>query len=142
MPKYYCEYCDIYLTHSSPAGRRQHNKGRKHLNNKIEYYQNLIRDPTFVPPPHIDPNAASRPFVPGVPSMGPGMGVGGLGGMMRPPQGMMPPPGMGVRPPMMMGANHLMTLMPNRGFPPMRPGMGFPGRPGMGFPPQGHMGRC
>lgn len=50
MPKYYCEYCDIYLTHSSPGGRRQHASGRKHISMKIEYYQNLIREKGFVPP--------------------------------------------------------------------------------------------
>jgi len=22
MPKFYCEYCGIYLTHSSPSGRK------------------------------------------------------------------------------------------------------------------------
>ena len=44
MPKFYCEYCDLYLTHSGLSGRRQHLTGRRHINNKIEYYQNLIRD--------------------------------------------------------------------------------------------------
>jgi len=64
MPKYYCEYCDIYLTHSSAGGRRQHNSGRKHINNKIEYYQTLIREKNLTPPmypvpPHLA--AAIRP---------------------------------------------------------------------------------
>jgi len=44
MPKFYCEYCDLYLTHSGLSGRRQHLTGRRHINNKIEYYQMLIRD--------------------------------------------------------------------------------------------------
>ncbi|KAF8819803.1 U1 zinc finger protein [Cardiosporidium cionae] len=50
MPKFYCEYCDIYLTHSSPAGRRQHTSGRKHISAKVEYYQNLIREQGFQAP--------------------------------------------------------------------------------------------
>ena len=42
MPKYFCEYCGIYLTHSSPGGRNQHSKGRKHINNKIEYFSQIL----------------------------------------------------------------------------------------------------
>ena len=42
MPKYYCEYCNIYLKHSSPAGRKQHAHGRKHINNKIEYFTEFL----------------------------------------------------------------------------------------------------
>ncbi|KJP85482.1 hypothetical protein AK88_04878 [Plasmodium fragile] len=49
MPKYYCEYCDIYLTHSSPVGRRQHSQGRKHINAKIEYFENLLREEGITP---------------------------------------------------------------------------------------------
>ena len=30
MPKYYCDYCDTYLTHDSPSVRKTHNGGRKH----------------------------------------------------------------------------------------------------------------
>ena len=39
MPKFYCEYCGIYLTHSSPSGRRQHSMGKRHKVNKVEYYR-------------------------------------------------------------------------------------------------------
>lgn len=38
MPRYYCEYCDISLTHSSVPGRKQHHSGRKHIMNYIEYW--------------------------------------------------------------------------------------------------------
>jgi U1 zinc finger len=31
MPKFYCEYCGIYLTHSSPRGRKEHSTGKKHI---------------------------------------------------------------------------------------------------------------
>ena len=44
MPKFYCEYCGVYLTHSSPSGRSQHSKGRKHINNRIEYYKQVMDD--------------------------------------------------------------------------------------------------
>ncbi|VWU50041.1 RNA-binding protein (U1 snRNP-like), putative [Hepatocystis sp. ex Piliocolobus tephrosceles] len=54
MPKYYCEYCDIYLTHSSPVGRRQHIQGRKHISAKIEYFQNLLREKGITPQNFLD----------------------------------------------------------------------------------------
>lgn len=38
MPRFYCEYCEIFLTHSSAHGRRQHSSGRKHIMNVIDYY--------------------------------------------------------------------------------------------------------
>ncbi|CDJ39324.1 U1 small nuclear ribonucleoprotein, putative [Eimeria tenella] len=60
MPKFYCEYCDIYLTHSSPAGRRQHASGRRHINQKVEYFQNLLRESTFQAPAFIDQAVAMR----------------------------------------------------------------------------------
>ncbi|KAH8582880.1 U1 zinc finger [Cryptosporidium sp. chipmunk genotype I] len=50
MPKFYCDYCDIYLTHSSTNGRKQHNLGRKHINNKIDHYKNVIKSPGFSAP--------------------------------------------------------------------------------------------
>ncbi|KAL8427096.1 hypothetical protein Efla_006902 [Eimeria flavescens] len=60
MPKFYCEYCDIYLTHSSPAGRRQHASGRRHINQKVEYFQNLLREGNFQAPSFIDQAVAIR----------------------------------------------------------------------------------
>ncbi len=26
MPRYYCDYCDVFLTHDSPSVRKQHNR--------------------------------------------------------------------------------------------------------------------
>ncbi|GMI66561.1 hypothetical protein HRI_000325400 [Hibiscus trionum] len=40
MPRYYCDYCDTYLTHDSPSVRKQHNAGYKH---KV-----IIREFSFV----------------------------------------------------------------------------------------------
>ena len=36
--KFFCEYCGIFLTHSSLGGRKQHARGKKHIKNKIDYY--------------------------------------------------------------------------------------------------------
>ncbi len=42
MPNFYCEYCGIYLKHSSPFGRKQHSRGKKHNYNKVEYYSQFL----------------------------------------------------------------------------------------------------
>ncbi|GFT51351.1 u1 small nuclear ribonucleoprotein C [Nephila pilipes] len=39
MPKYYCDYCDTYLTHDSPSVRKTHCNGRRHKDNVKFYYQ-------------------------------------------------------------------------------------------------------
>ncbi|KAJ2837545.1 U1 small nuclear ribonucleoprotein C [Coemansia erecta] len=41
MPKYYCDYCDIFLTHDSSSVRKAHNTGWKHINQVAAYYQAL-----------------------------------------------------------------------------------------------------
>ncbi len=121
MPKYFCEYCGIYLTHSSPWGRKQHSHGRKHINNKIEYYsqflyefqqnsyKNIIgpgaQSGMGKPPLIIPGNMDQMGRGPGMPGMGPGMGPGmtgmgpgmpGMGPGMGPgiQGGLMGPPGM------------------------------------------------
>lgn len=38
MTKFYCEYCGVYLSNSAPSTRKQHAKGKKHIDNKIAYY--------------------------------------------------------------------------------------------------------
>mmetsp|Transcript_42355 Transcript_42355/g.92268 ORF Transcript_42355/g.92268 Transcript_42355/m.92268 type:complete len:131 (+) Transcript_42355:120-512(+) len=110
MPKFYCEYCDMYLTHSGKAGRYQHLTGRRHINNKIEYYQTLIREKGLTPPIYAPPPGMVLPMpklgpppamhmggfpglpglpgmpqfrggFPGMPPMGGGMGGGGMGNM-------------------------------------------------------------
>lgn len=42
MPKYYCDYCNIYLTHDAPKARRDHNIGWKHALNVKNYYMERI----------------------------------------------------------------------------------------------------
>ncbi|KAI1280293.1 U1 small nuclear ribonucleoprotein C [Halotydeus destructor] len=44
MPKYYCDYCDTYLTHDSPSVRKTHCSGRKHKENVKFYYQKWMED--------------------------------------------------------------------------------------------------
>ncbi|WVQ80124.1 hypothetical protein IAT38_002225 [Cryptococcus sp. DSM 104549] len=41
MGKYYCDYCDIYLTHDSMSARKAHNTGRNHIANVRDYFASL-----------------------------------------------------------------------------------------------------
>ncbi|KAJ8683188.1 hypothetical protein QAD02_018980 [Eretmocerus hayati] len=149
MPKYYCDYCDTYLTHDSPSVRKTHCQGRKHKDNVKYFYQKWMEEQAqhlidattaafkagkiasnpfaqnkgvAIPPP-----TSLVPPRPGVPPPGPGMmpppgmhpGPGMPGGPM-----MMGPPMMGMRPPMM---GHM--PMPHMGMrPPHPPLMGGPPR--------------
>ncbi|XP_065846709.1 U1 small nuclear ribonucleoprotein C-like [Oscarella lobularis] len=111
MPKYYCDYCDTYLTHDSPSVRKTHNSGRKHKDNVRIYYtrwmedqaQALINQTTaaltaggMLPPPPL-PGMPAPPMLPGMPlpplPMRPGMG-------MPPPHMHFPPPHFPGQPPM------------------------------------------
>ena len=38
MPRYFCAFCDAYLTHDSASVRQQHNLGFKHKANVRAYY--------------------------------------------------------------------------------------------------------
>uniref|UniRef100_U5EYA2 U1 small nuclear ribonucleoprotein C n=1 Tax=Corethrella appendiculata TaxID=1370023 RepID=U5EYA2_9DIPT len=130
MPKYYCDYCDTYLTHDSPSVRKTHCTGRKHKDNVKFYYQkwmeeqaqNLIdattaafkagkiaQNPFAVPKPNvaIPPPPIQLPPRPG---MIPGM-PGGPPPMMM-PGGPMAPPMMGMRPPPMMPMGMPMGMRP------------------------------
>jgi U1 small nuclear ribonucleoprotein C len=44
MPRYYCDYCDVYLTHDSAPGRAQHNRGGKHREFFKAYYQKVFEE--------------------------------------------------------------------------------------------------
>ncbi|KAI3459315.1 hypothetical protein Pfo_015978 [Paulownia fortunei] len=48
MPRYYCDYCDTYLTHDSPSVRKQHNAGYKHKANIRAYYQKFEEQQTQI----------------------------------------------------------------------------------------------
>lgn len=130
-PRFYCDYCDTYLTHDSPSVRKTHCSGRKHKENVKDYYQKWMEEQAQS---LIDKTTAAfqsgkippTPF-PGAPPPG--------GAMLPPPNisgpprpGMLPVPG----PPMGGHGPHMMQMM---GPPPH--GM-MPGGPGM-RPPMGHM---
>ncbi|XP_062507499.1 U1 small nuclear ribonucleoprotein C-like [Corticium candelabrum] len=121
MPKYYCDYCDSYLTHDSPSVRKTHNHGRKHRDNVRLYYTKWVEEqaqalieqtsaalqtnPMFPPPPGFPP------FPPGAPPMFP------------PRPGMPPPPFPPFMPPMVPGAAGVLPPpnMPTPGAPPSLP---------------------
>ena len=44
MPKYYCDYCDTFLTHDSPSVRKTHNNGRKHKEGVRLFYQQWMEE--------------------------------------------------------------------------------------------------
>jgi U1 small nuclear ribonucleoprotein C len=46
MPKFFCDYCDVYLTHDSMSVRKAHNSGRNHLRNVQAYYEQISSDQT------------------------------------------------------------------------------------------------
>ncbi|XP_064603713.1 U1 small nuclear ribonucleoprotein C-like [Liolophura sinensis] len=145
MPKYYCDYCDTYLTHDSPSVRKTHCNGRKHKENVRLYYQKwleeqvqkLVDDTTAAfkagsgksssgssggtAPPPSGP-VPGGPMPPGVPLMGPGPGG------PAPMPHMMP---VGMRPPMGMG--------PGMGPMGLMPGMSGMRPPQMGGPPPAKM---
>lgn len=46
MPRFFCEYCDVYLTHDSMSVRKAHNSGRNHIRNVVDYYQQIGHEKT------------------------------------------------------------------------------------------------
>ncbi|KAL8513479.1 hypothetical protein ACS0TY_012805 [Phlomoides rotata] len=156
MPRYYCDYCDTYLTHDSPSVRKQHNAGYKHKANVRNYYQqyeaqlnqSLIDQKVkehlgaFRPPV----GAYIRPGMPVLPT--PMMGQMPPGTHFRPPMMPRPMPGLpGYAPlPMPPGPPHMMLppgapvpgqmnglQRPVSGPPPMIPGSS--GIPSSAAPP-------
>mmetsp|Transcript_7076 Transcript_7076/g.10801 ORF Transcript_7076/g.10801 Transcript_7076/m.10801 type:complete len:117 (+) Transcript_7076:133-483(+) len=111
MGRFYCDYCDIYLTHDSQAGRKQHMHGRRHQENVRQYYSQFLSNTTLAPP--------MMGMMPGMP-------------MMAPPMPFMRPPFMGGRPPFMpMPRMQPMQMQPMQQRPNMQQ------RSNMPFPPQG-----
>ncbi|KAM5290661.1 LOW QUALITY PROTEIN: U1 small nuclear ribonucleoprotein C-like [Glossophaga mutica] len=127
MPKFYCDYCDTYLTHDSPSVRKTHCSGRKHRNVKgysqkwmEEQAQRVIdKTATAFQQREIPPT----PFPVPPPS----------GAMIPPPPSLHGPPCPGMMPALHMGGPPMMPMM---GPPP--PGMPVGPAPGM-RPPIGHM---
>jgi U1 small nuclear ribonucleoprotein C len=42
MTKYYCDYCDVFLTHDAPSVRRDHITGWKHRGTVTTYFQTVV----------------------------------------------------------------------------------------------------
>ncbi|KAF6037765.1 SNRPC [Bugula neritina] len=118
MPKYYCDYCDTYLTHDSPSVRKTHCSGRKHKENVRIYYQKWLEEQVQK---LVDDTTAAfqQGKLPNNPFQGPGPAPGAMPGnaMVPPPAGLggvgaqqlpqrMPPPGM------MMGGPPVRPMMP------------------------------
>jgi len=80
MGKFWCPYCETHLIHSSVTARKQHNAGRKHINNKIEYWQALIKEQGIGPPVYLP-----DPRIPAVPPGGFSTGVVVNPGGFKPP---------------------------------------------------------
>lgn len=124
MPRYYCDYCDTYLTHDSPSVRKQHNAGYKHKANVRIYYQQyeaqqnqyLIDQKVKE---HLGQAAAYQQ-------------VGAAYNQLRPrlPIPMMPIPG---NPQMPMNPSLIPGMRPLAPLP--RPMPGYPGMPPMFSPP-------
>lgn len=145
MPKYFCDYCDTYLTHDSPSVRKTHCSGRKHKENVKIYYQKWMEEQAQS---LIDATTAA--FKAGKIANNPfaaGKGATGRDGAAIPPPANMggptgPRPNLGPTAPAMGPRGPLMG--PYMGPPMMGPGMqmGGPnmmGGPGM-RPPMGPMG--
>ncbi|QIW94706.1 hypothetical protein AMS68_000224 [Peltaster fructicola] len=121
MPKFFCDYCDVYLTHDSMSVRKAHNSGRNHLRNVVDYYQQIGQEKAQSVIDSITNSYAAE----GQESSNPmlrQLGPGGFG-----PQGFQPGfPGQG--PP-----------FPHPGMPPMpfAAGRGMPMPPGGRGPPPG-----
>jgi hypothetical protein len=43
MPRYFCDYCDMYLTKDSAGGRKEHRRGWKHRENVIAHFKPSLK---------------------------------------------------------------------------------------------------
>ncbi|KAG7527694.1 hypothetical protein FFLO_06681 [Filobasidium floriforme] len=124
MGKYYCDYCDVFLTHDSQSVRKAHNSGRNHVQNVIDYYNGLGHNQAQSLIDRITRQYEGG----GGPPMGMGMGMG-MGG---------PPVMRSANPPFMGGGPQ--GFRPPQGYPPFQNGPPgsqpfFPPPGGQNFPP-------
>ncbi|XP_014001869.1 U1 small nuclear ribonucleoprotein C [Salmo salar] len=129
MPKFYCDYCDTYLTHDSPSVRKTHCSGRKHKENVKDYYQKWMEEQAQS---LIDKTTAA--FQQGKMPPTPFPGAPPTGGAMIPPPNLNGPPRPGMLPTPQMGGPPMMPMMGGMGPPP-----GMMGGPGMRPPMGGRM---
>uniref|UniRef100_A0A8I6AJC1 U1 small nuclear ribonucleoprotein C n=1 Tax=Rattus norvegicus TaxID=10116 RepID=A0A8I6AJC1_RAT len=128
MPKFYCDYCDTYLTHDSPSVRKTHCNGRKHKENVKDYYQKWMEEQAQS---LIDKTTAAfqQGKIPPAPFSAPPP----AGAMIPPPPSLPGPPRPGMMPAPHMGGHMPMMPGPPMMRPPARPMM-VPTRPGMTRP--------
>jgi U1 small nuclear ribonucleoprotein C len=143
MPKFFCDYCDVYLTHDSMSVRRAHNSGRNHLRNVVDYYQRIGHEKAQSVIDSITSSYAAE----GQADANPMLPQNQAHNNFNPPPFSFPPGGPPPHFPNMPGAppGQLPPMPGGRGGPPMPPfppGGGnnmppFPLPPGMPFPPPG-----
>ncbi|KAG1253801.1 hypothetical protein G6F68_011158 [Rhizopus microsporus] len=134
MPKYYCEYCDIFLTHDSSSVRKAHNAGKNHILNVRNYYAEISQDKAQaiideITRAYENASAVLPPQYAGYPQFG----SFGPPGFRPPPPHMMPRPGFPPFPP-----PPGQFMPPPPGFRPPPPGARPSPPPGMfgtGLPP-------
>ena len=51
MGRFYCDYCDAFLTNDSAKGRKQHLHGVKHRELMKQFYTPFLGDPRYAAPP-------------------------------------------------------------------------------------------
>ncbi|KAL3320251.1 U1 small nuclear ribonucleoprotein C [Cichlidogyrus casuarinus] len=128
MPKYYCDYCDTFLTHDSPSVRKTHCTGLRHREGVRQYYQKWLEEQVQK---LVDQTTEVYKS-----------GKGPVAAPLIPPPGMMPPigmPPMGLPPrmPPMMPPGFPGMLPPGTMPPGTMPSVGIPGlRPMAPMPPQ------
>ncbi|KAA0193722.1 U1 small nuclear ribonucleoprotein C, partial [Fasciolopsis buskii] len=132
-PRYYCDYCDTFLTHDSPSVRKTHCSGRNHKDNVKEYYQKWLEEQVQKLVDHTS-EAYKQGKVP-PPLFGAPMGMPppGLMAPMRYPPAACPP---GYRGPPPMVAPQGMMMPPRVATPGAAPMWHQPTAPGYGIPPR------
>ena len=132
MPRFYCDYCNVFLTHDSQSARRQHNYGWKHRGNVKEHYMKYVLEAREKRRLDMERYGGGG----GYPSRFDGHGRPGYYPVRPPPMNALPPRGM---PPVSNGivGGYPGPSGPPRGFPPMMPPRGFPpGCPPVRGPPR------
>ncbi|KTW28165.1 hypothetical protein T552_02024 [Pneumocystis carinii B80] len=138
MPRYYCDYCDVFLTHDSASVRKAHNAGKNHLTNVREYYQEIGHEKAQNVIDSITKAYENQPVMLPLPGMFPPMIAGmpplpmpGLPGPLPPHPGMLdtalPPPIPGMPfPPPFVPPPRLNLPFPGGFVPPSVPPPGIP----------------
>ncbi|KAL5600962.1 hypothetical protein BROUX41_005796 [Berkeleyomyces rouxiae] len=150
MPKFFCDYCDVYLTHDSMSVRKAHNSGRNHIRNVVDYYERIGHEKaqsvidSITSSYAAEGQAHNNPMLPhnqpgrNFPGGGRGAPYSFPGGVPPPfpgapgafPPGVPPPPGVAGR-----GLPPNFPLPGPNGLPPLPNGLPFPPPGGLPFPP-------